>query len=96
MSTYSALAELGDLDHFLTARWVMFSPGTPALHHARAFHEPWPLQRARLVRRYDELVSPAAWRCRTRNRSRTMPPRSKSHRLALPGAVLTKSRNSVP
>ena len=23
---------------------------TPALHHARAFHEPWPMQRARIVR----------------------------------------------
>ena len=49
-------AELSDLDHFLTARWAMFSPGTPALHHARAFHEPWPLHRARVVRLYDELV----------------------------------------
>ena len=51
-----AAAELSDLDHFLTARWAMFSPGTPALHHARAFHEPWPLHRARVVRLHDELV----------------------------------------
>ena len=49
-------AELTELDHFLTARWSMFSPGRPALHHARAFHEPWPLRRARIVRLYDELV----------------------------------------
>ena len=48
--------ELSDLDHFLTARWEMFSPGMPALHHARAFHEPWPLHWARVVRLYDELV----------------------------------------
>jgi uncharacterized protein YqjF (DUF2071 family) len=48
--------ELGDLDHFLTARWTMFSPGKPVLHHARAFHEPWPLHHARVVRLYDELV----------------------------------------
>ena len=51
-----APAELGDLDHFLTARWAMFSPGRSALHHARAFHEPWPLHRARVVRLHDELV----------------------------------------
>ena len=51
-----AAAELSDLDHFLTARCAMFSPGRPALHHARAFHEPWPLHRARVVRLYDELV----------------------------------------
>ncbi|MEA2587105.1 MAG: uncharacterized protein QOH66_32 [Actinomycetota bacterium] len=48
--------EPGDLDHFLTARWTMFSPGKPVLHHARAFHEPWPLHHARVVRLYDELV----------------------------------------
>jgi uncharacterized protein YqjF (DUF2071 family) len=47
---------LTELDHFLTARWAMFSPGRPVLHHARAFHEPWPLHRARVVRLYDELV----------------------------------------
>jgi uncharacterized protein YqjF (DUF2071 family) len=52
-----APAELGELDHFLTARWAMFSPGRPFLHHARAFHEPWPLHRARVVRLYDELVT---------------------------------------
>ena len=96
MSTYSALAELGDLDHFLTARWVMFSPGTPALHHARAFHEPWPLQRARLVRRHDELVSACGLAVPDEEPLAHDAPRSKSHRLALPGAVLTKSRNSVP
>jgi uncharacterized protein YqjF (DUF2071 family) len=50
-------AELTELDHFLTARWALYSAPVSGLHHARAYHEPWPLHRARLVDLSDELVS---------------------------------------
>ena len=52
-------SELSELDHFLTARWTLFSSPRSGLHLARAHHEPWPLQRARLVRVQDELVAAA-------------------------------------
>ena len=51
--------ELGELDHFLTARWTLFSAPRSGLHHARASHEPWPLHRARALRVDDELVRAA-------------------------------------
>jgi uncharacterized protein YqjF (DUF2071 family) len=51
--------ELGELDHYLTARWALFSAPRSGPRHARAFHEPWPLQRGRVLRLHDELV-PAA------------------------------------
>ena len=40
-------AELGDRDHFLTARWVLFSVLAGRQFFARAEHQPWPLHRAR-------------------------------------------------
>jgi len=51
--------ELSSLDHFLTARWLLYSAPRSGLHFARAFHEPWPLHRAQLLEIRDELV-PAA------------------------------------
>jgi uncharacterized protein YqjF (DUF2071 family) len=51
--------ELGELDHFLTARWGLFSAPTGGLRHARAAHEPWPLLRAELREESDELVRAA-------------------------------------
>ena len=48
--------ELSGLDHFLTARWALFSAPRSGLHHARASHEPWPLQRARATHVKDELL----------------------------------------
>jgi len=48
--------ELGQLDHFLTARWALFSAPRSGLRHARAVHDPWPLHRARVVHLQDELV----------------------------------------
>jgi uncharacterized protein YqjF (DUF2071 family) len=51
--------ELGELDHYLTARWALFSAPRSGLRHARAYHEPWPLQRGRVLHLRDELV-PAA------------------------------------
>ena len=54
-----AADELGELDHFLTARWALFSAPRSGLHHARAFHDPWPLHRATAVHVRDELVAAA-------------------------------------
>jgi uncharacterized protein YqjF (DUF2071 family) len=51
--------ELTELDHFLTARWALFSAPRSGLHHARAFHEPWPLHRARVAQLDDTLVTAA-------------------------------------
>jgi uncharacterized protein YqjF (DUF2071 family) len=52
-------AELGDRDHFLTARWVLFSvlAGRPLF--ARAEHQPWPLYRAEAVTVDDGLIAAA-------------------------------------
>jgi uncharacterized protein YqjF (DUF2071 family) len=52
-------SELTELDHFLTARWALFSAPLTGLRHARAFHDPWPLHRATLVHCRDELVMAA-------------------------------------
>ncbi|MBI2709086.1 MAG: DUF2071 domain-containing protein [Actinobacteria bacterium] len=54
-----AASELSELDHFLTARWMLFSAPRSGLHHARAFHEPWPLRRARVVDLDDGLLAAA-------------------------------------
>jgi uncharacterized protein YqjF (DUF2071 family) len=51
-----AAAELSELDHFLTARFALFSAPRSGLHQARAFHDPWPLYHARLVDLDDSLV----------------------------------------
>ena len=51
--------ELTPIDHFLTARWALYSAPRSGIHHARAFHDPWPLHRARVLQLEDELV-PAA------------------------------------
>ena len=52
-------AELSELDHFLTARWALFSAPVAGLRHARASHDPWPLHRATVLRCDDELVTAA-------------------------------------
>lgn len=51
--------QLSELDHFLTARWALFSAPRSGLHHALASHEPWPLHRARVVDLDDGLVTAA-------------------------------------
>jgi uncharacterized protein YqjF (DUF2071 family) len=48
--------ELGELDHFLTARWALFSAPRSGLRHAQAFHDPWPLHRAEATHVDDELL----------------------------------------
>ena len=54
-----AADELTELDHYLTARWALFSAPRSGLHQARAFHDPWPLHRARLVELDATLVTAA-------------------------------------
>jgi uncharacterized protein YqjF (DUF2071 family) len=52
-------AELHDLDHFLTARWRLFSVGGARgrwRRHASAQHDPWPLRRATVRVLDDDLV----------------------------------------
>jgi uncharacterized protein len=49
-------AELDRRDHFLTARWVLFSSAGDRTRFARASHAPWPLHRAEAVDVDDELV----------------------------------------
>ena len=54
--------ELAELDHFLTARWALYSSPRSGLHRARASHDPWPLHRARVLHLDDELVAAAGLR----------------------------------
>ncbi|MDQ1706355.1 MAG: uncharacterized protein QOF18_2721 [Frankiaceae bacterium] len=55
---YSA-TDLTDRDHFLTARWTLFSDGIWGLRYADAEHRPWPLWRAELRELRDGLVEAA-------------------------------------
>jgi uncharacterized protein YqjF (DUF2071 family) len=54
-----APGELGDRDHFLTARWILFSVHGTRARFARACHQPWPVHRARLLDLDDGLVAAA-------------------------------------
>jgi uncharacterized protein YqjF (DUF2071 family) len=51
--------ELGALDHFLTARWALFTAPSSGLRHARVSHDPWALHHARVLRLDDELIAAA-------------------------------------
>ena len=51
--------ELTELDHFLTARWALYSAPRFGLRRAEASHAPWPLRRGRALRVDDELVAAA-------------------------------------
>jgi len=51
--------EISDRDHFLTARWILFSVSGPRYRLARACHEPWPLHRAEAVSVDDGLIQAA-------------------------------------
>jgi uncharacterized protein YqjF (DUF2071 family) len=55
-----APAELDERDHFLTARWILFSvAGRRYYRFARAWHQPWPLHRAEALSVHDRLVTAA-------------------------------------
>ena len=51
--------ELGERDHFLTARWRLFSYAAARLRYADAQHAPWPLCRAEVLELDDQLVTAA-------------------------------------
>jgi uncharacterized protein YqjF (DUF2071 family) len=46
-------------DHFLTARWILFTIFDSRPTMARAWHEPWPLHRAKVRQLDDRLVAAA-------------------------------------
>ena len=54
-----APAEVTALEHFLTARWTLFSVAGGRLVSARACHQPWPLHRARALVADDHLLTSA-------------------------------------
>ena len=54
-------SELSDLDHFLTARYRLFTLLRGKLAYAPIEHEPWPLARARLLELRDNLIAPAGF-----------------------------------
>ena len=51
--------DLAELDHRLTARWMLFSVAGRRHRFARAWHAPWPLHRATVRDCHDELVEAA-------------------------------------
>jgi len=52
-------AELTERDHFLTARWTLFSAASGTVRRADAEHEPWPLRRVQVRTVRDELLGAA-------------------------------------
>jgi uncharacterized protein len=54
-----AAAELTQRDHFLTARWILFSVTGARQRFARAQHPPWPLHRAQAHLVDDQLMTAA-------------------------------------
>jgi uncharacterized protein YqjF (DUF2071 family) len=52
-------SELTERDHWLTARWLLFSVAGDRRRFARAWHAPWPLRRATAHRCDDGLVAAA-------------------------------------
>jgi uncharacterized protein YqjF (DUF2071 family) len=52
-------AELTERDHFLTARWTLFSAASGTVRRADAEHAPWPLRRVQVRAVRDELLGAA-------------------------------------
>jgi uncharacterized protein YqjF (DUF2071 family) len=59
IGTPIAPADVTELEHFLTARWRLFSLADGRPVSARAYHQPWPLHRARAVTVDDQLLTTA-------------------------------------
>jgi uncharacterized protein len=59
IGTPIAAADVTPLEHFLTARWMLFSGAGGRLLSARACHDPWPLQRAQASVVEDHLLTTA-------------------------------------
>jgi uncharacterized protein len=55
----AAPADVTPLEHFLTARWTLFSVTGSRLVSARACHQPWPLHRAQALLVDDHLLTAA-------------------------------------
>jgi uncharacterized protein YqjF (DUF2071 family) len=53
--------ELSEFDHYLTARWRLYSSRPGGLRFALAAHEPWPLHRVEVLELDDELVTAAGF-----------------------------------
>jgi len=51
--------ELGELDHYLTARWQLYTTLGPVLARSNVQHEPWPLHRATVRELEENLVAVA-------------------------------------
>jgi uncharacterized protein YqjF (DUF2071 family) len=51
--------ELGELDHYLTARWQLYTTLGPVLARSTVEHEPWPLHRVVLRELEGNLVEAA-------------------------------------
>lgn len=51
--------EVGELEHYLTARFTLWNVHAGALMRSTAEHPPWTLRRARLVRLEEDLVAAA-------------------------------------
>jgi uncharacterized protein YqjF (DUF2071 family) len=51
--------ELGEFDHYLTARWQLYTRLGPLLARATVEHEPWPLHRAAVRELEGNLVAAA-------------------------------------
>ena len=51
--------ELTEFDHYLTARWRLYSARRTGLRYALAQHDPWPLHRAEVLDFDDELITAA-------------------------------------
>jgi hypothetical protein len=54
-----AADELDDLDHFLTAQWVLFTKRGDEVVRTQAHHDAWPLRRATVLELDDHLVHAA-------------------------------------
>ena len=52
-------AELGALDHYLTARWQLYTTLGPVLARATVEHQPWPLHRATVLELEQSLLTAA-------------------------------------
>jgi len=59
IGTPIAPADVTALEHFLTARWMLFSIAGGRPVSARACHQPWPLQRAQAQVLEDNLLTTA-------------------------------------
>ena len=51
--------EVGELDHFLTARWRLYTMLGRGLGFRKVEHQPWPLMRGRVLELQENLVAAA-------------------------------------